>query len=1240
MTEIDTASDAAEIPEAAVALIGMSGRFPGAAGVAELWRNLLAGTKGLRVVTDEELDAAGVPAEQRADPEYVRVGGPLDGIELFDAGVFGFSPREAETMEPQHRMFLECCWEALEIAGYCPTETPGHVGVFGGTAFPHYMVQNARQVAEEPGGEILLGIGNERDSLANLVSYKLGLRGPSVAVQSFCSTSLVAVHLAVQSLLTYECDIALAGGAHIPLPQPTGYHYQQGGILSPDGIVRSFDAEANGTVMGNGVGVVALKRLAEALEDGDLIHAVVLGSAMNNDGRVRAGYTAPGVDGQAEVIETALRVAGVKPESVGYVECHATGTMLGDSIELAAMSRVFQQTPRTPCVLGTLKPSIGHLDRASGVAGLMRAALNLEHELLPGTPGFTAGNPALAAAADRFTVLTEDRSWPRGADPRRAGVSSFGLGGTNVHVVLEEAPRRPAQPPRPGPHLLTFSAADEHALDDLTELLRDHLNDHPDADLADVAFTLQSSRGGFARRRAVVCADVADAVAALADRDRWIDAKTTHRDPLLRLTGPGVTEDLTRSLTRLGVRPADDPEAKVAAEIQVASDDGLLTVLARCWQAGAVLDWAKLHDGAGRRVELPTYPFQRRRYWLEPRAVEQAKPVTGRYPDLAQWTNLPSWAPHPLPRAGLDEQLRAAGPWLVLAAEARGTALIERLRDAGAEVTAVHAGDEFACDALGDFTVRAHEPDDLDELFANLFVAPRTIVHGFSLGGPQDRDLGAPRFESAQEHGLYSALALAGLLVDDSGTAAGVELVLLTSGATGVLGPDLVHPEHATLAALAPTLAQENFRLRTRHIDVDPNGGDRQLDRQLDAVLAAAVCRHEGPVAERAGGTWLRRYEPHPLPAAAEANPPFRDGDTVLITGGLGDVGLVLARHLAESYGCRLVLTARSPLPDRSEWPAYLDAVPAGGERTARHIRNVLDLEAKGATVFAASADVADAEQMRAVVAEALARFGRIDVVVHAAGVQDSAFFGFAHQMDRTQVRAHLAAKVGGFHVLQDVLDGHCPDRRITLSSLAAVLGGITLGPYAAANAGLDAYTAAARADGGGQWITVDWDTWRVDDDRLDGHGPATQDFTMSPAEGVEVLERALAAGDHLDRLVISTGSLPARLAQWVVGDVTDQEGADDDSRERHPRPDLDVAFEPPAPGTQEALAEIWSSVLGVDPVGAHDNFFELGGHSLVAIKVTNRIRAALGKPVPVSALLDCPTVSTLAALIDEGQEG
>ncbi|MTD15346.1 SDR family NAD(P)-dependent oxidoreductase [Nakamurella sp. YIM 132087] len=1211
---------------AAVAVIGMAGRFPSAAGVGELWSALLAGTPGLRTLDEQELAAAGVSAAQLADPQYVRVGGPVPDLEMFDATVFGIGPREAETMDPQHRLFLVSCWEALESAGYQPTDVPGQVGVFGGCGFPDYIVQNVQHLTAEPGGALLLATGNERDSLTSLVSYKFGFRGPSVAVQTFCSTSLVAVHLACQSLLTYECDTALAGGAFTPLPAGTGYRYEPGGITAPDGVVRSFDAGASGTVMGSGVGVVVLKRMADAVRDGDLVSAVILGSATNNDGRVRAGYTAPGVDGQAEVVEAALGVAGVDPATVGYVECHATGTSLGDSIELAAMRRVFP--PRAdPCVLGTAKPMLGHLDRASGVTGLIRASLAVRHGVQPGVPGFRSPNTALAT--DRFTVLPENRSWPDQPGPRRAGVSSFGLGGTNAHVVLEQAPPRPARPARPGPHLLVLSATGPEALDRATARLRTHLETHvTDVDLADVAYTLQVSRGGFATRRAVVVDDLPDALAALTDPSRWLDGRTTRRQPPVALRSGESAGSAVAALAALGVTVTGQAEG--AVEIDWPADGSAghpaaarsrLLELARLWLAGSAIDWSALHGGAGLRVELPTYPFERRRYWVDPVAsAAPARPV-GRSWDRDDWTLQPGWraVPHPAPGA---DGLREAGPWLLLGTDRRLDAAADLLRSAGALVFTARPGPEFRTTGDG-FTVRVDDPTDLAALLTAL-PPIGTVLHGFSLGAPHLPVIDWTAVEAAQRPGTASVQALATVLAGPAarpGPQGRTRVVLLTDGAADVAG-DLRHPEHAGIPALAPTITQENPQVRCRAVDLGPAPGSAGgTHRQARTLLAAVLDGHQGPAAVR--GTDVLHRDYLPLPTGAPRGDLFVPGETVLITGGLGDVGLAVAGRLAD-LGCRLVLTTLHRIPEEGE--------PAD-PRSARHRESIDALRARGADVLALAADVADADRMREVVTAATDRFGRIDAVVHAAGLQDGRWFGFLHQLDPSVAAAHLRSKVGGLLALDEVLAGQAVDRRITLSSLAAVLGGITLGPYAAANAALDAWAAVSRRAGVADWITVDWDTWNIDANRVAGHSSSVTDFTMSPAEGVDVLLRALSVADRAGHLVISTGSLQQRLDQWVLGDI--HAGTDDaGDRERHPRPELDVPYVPPADDAEAQLADIWSRVLAIEPIGMLDNFFTLGGHSLLAIELTAKVRATFGAEVPVTALLQFPTVRELAGRI------
>jgi phthiocerol/phenolphthiocerol synthesis type-I polyketide synthase E len=504
-----------------VAIIGMALRVPGARDAESFWRNLRDGVEPRTELTDAHLDAAGVPRSLREQPGYVRAGFVLDGVADFDAAFFGYSPREAETMDPQHRLFLECAWEALERTGHDSTRSPGAISVFAGEGRSAYLASNllTRQDLVSALGYFALMVGNEKDYLATRVSHRLDLRGPSLTVQTACSTSLVAVHQACQSLLTGESNLALAGGVSLQLPQGAGYLHQEGGILSPDGHCRPFDEQGAGTVAGSGVAVVVLKRLADALEDGDTIHAVIRGTAVNNDGASKVGYTAPSVDGQAHVISEALAVAGVEPGSIQYVEAHGTATPLGDPIEVAALNQVFQGLERESIALGSLKSNLGHMDAAAGVAGLIKAALALEHRQLPPSLHFQKPNPRIPFEDGPFHVNASLRDWPETDGPRRAAVSSFGIGGTNAHAVLEEAPAPASRTASARPwQLLALSARSAPALEEATENLATHLERHPEVNLADVAYTLQVGRRRFEHRRVLVCRDVQEAREALKAR--------------------------------------------------------------------------------------------------------------------------------------------------------------------------------------------------------------------------------------------------------------------------------------------------------------------------------------------------------------------------------------------------------------------------------------------------------------------------------------------------------------------------------------------------------------------------------------------------------------------------------------------------------------------------------------------------------------------------------------------------
>jgi len=500
-----------------VAVIGMSGRFPGARNIAEYWENIRHGIESVTFFSHRDLEESGVDPALLNNPSYVKASSMLEDVEMFDASFFGYSPREAELMDPQCRFFLECAQEALENAGYNPQRYNRSISVYAGASMNTYLLRNLHQKLDFSGfilssANIHTVLGNSHDFLATRVSYKLNLTGPSVDVQTACSSSLVAVHLACQSLLNCESSIALAGGVSIYLPQKAGYLYQEGMILSPDGHCRVFDAEANGTVFGRGVGVVVLKPLLEALQDRDTIYAVIKGSAINNDGSNKVGFTAPSVDGQAAVIAEAIANAGVEPETISYVEAHGTGTVQGDPIEIIGLTKAFGTSIQNnaSCAIGSVKSNIGHLDAASGIAGFIKTVLMLQHKFLPPSLHFRSTNPQIDFANSPFYVNTTPTPWNKGQGPRRAGVSSFGMGGTNAHVILEEAPaveRVDAEIERPF-HLLSLSAKTDKALEELVERYQRHLKEHPSQELADVCFTANAGRSHFDHRFAAVTQSV------------------------------------------------------------------------------------------------------------------------------------------------------------------------------------------------------------------------------------------------------------------------------------------------------------------------------------------------------------------------------------------------------------------------------------------------------------------------------------------------------------------------------------------------------------------------------------------------------------------------------------------------------------------------------------------------------------------------------------------------------------
>ncbi|UJW29759.1 amino acid adenylation domain-containing protein [Saccharothrix sp. AJ9571] len=1341
-----------------IAVIGMACRYPGASSPEEYWRVLLDGLETITTATPDEIRAAGFGDDAFAE-DFVPRGGALQGIEYFDAGYFGYSPSEAELIDPQQRLFLECSAEALQRAGHDPEQFEGGIGVYAGVGHSDYMWHNTfvnQETVPNSNGAHLL-ISWDKDHLATRVSYKLNLRGPAMTVQTACSTSLVATHVAARALLAGECDMALAGGASILIPN-VGYKWVEGGIFSPDGHCRPFDAASQGTLPGSGVGVVVLKRLADALADGDPVHAVIRGSAINNDGSAKVGYTAPGVAGQAEVIRKALAAAGTEPGSIGLIEAHGTGTVLGDPIEVTALTQAFTEhgpLPPASCALGSAKSNFGHLGTAAGVAGLMKAALAVEHGVVPPSLHFERPNPNTDLDGSPFFVSSEPAAFP-GDGPRRAGVTALGIGGTNAHVVLEQPPARQPSTPGRGWQILPLSARSRGALDTATKELADHLAGTPDTDLADVAYTLQLGRTALDQRRVVLAKTTAEAAELARDggeeflrvresgdaQSSWTLvlpgafpvapgrlAKLYWRLPVIRsavdecceLLTPGLGADLresvflapagepveprfersarfvtlyalARGLTELGLRP-DEIAASGAGELVAACLTGVLDLpravsvllgqgapeigaapetpwssvacdgfvtedeladpefwtdgiwaggdfgevlepllddpaqvlvvagatasvpgweppsgelvevlpedsadaeydfaaaLGRLWLSGTVVSWRSLFEGQRRaRLRLPTYPFERRRYWLEPPAEVKpsaiAVPAGERVTDPADWFYAPSWK-----RAARPAATGTGGTWLVAGMDTIAGDVAELGAD---RVIPVHWGRSFADLGEDGYLVDPESPADWESLTAALREAGETpdhIVHG---AGVMDDDAAAGGYDSFLAV-LFHARALAKAGVT------GVNLSVLTVSGLAIADEPRVLPERGMISGLLRVVAQEVPGLRCRFVDAGPVGTGKRRSRLLGRLAAELLAGDEPCAAYRGEHRWVPGHVAVPLPEAGSSM--VRPDGCYLIVGGLGRMGTEIARVLA---GARIGLIRRS--------------APATDE-----IRVIQELESAGSEVAAIAADVADEAAFSDAVAQLEERLGRFDGVFHAAGVVSGDRLVPVADATAESASAHLAAKADGAAVLARVFAGRELDFVFLCSSISSVLGGAGFATYSAAAVYAELFAARQSMAGETPWIAVAWDSWRN-----------TGKLGLDGGEAREVLRRVFAA-DPLPQLVVSTGNLPARIAEAAGGPETGGT-AQETGETVYPRPDLATEYLAPRDETERRIAGLWQGLLGIDRVGVRDNFFELGGHSLLAVRLVSALQAEFGDTtVSLATVLKATTVELLAGAV------
>jgi amino acid adenylation domain-containing protein len=1280
------------LPGNAIAVVGMALRVPGARTLDDFWRNLRGGVESIRTFTDEELLAAGVPEEELASPGYVRSFGALDDVAGFDAELFGITPREAALLDPQHRVFLECAWEALEHAGHLvdgqendgdDTDAPV-VGVYGGVGAGAYHVQNILPNADVVArhGAMPIAIANDKDFALTRVSYKLDLNGPSMSVQTACSTSLVAVHLACQALGNGDCDVALAGGARILLPAHRGYPFEPDGVVSPDGRCRAFDADAAGTVPGNGAGVVVLKRLTDAIEDGDVVHAVIRGSAINNDGARKVGFTAPSVAGQADVIAEALAVAEVEPEDVTYVETHGTGTPLGDTIELTALSSVFGDGG--PCAIGSVKTNLGHLDAAAGVVGLIKTVLALRARELPPTLHLTTPHPL---ADGRFHVNTRVAPWE--ADTLRAGVSSFGIGGTNAHVVVEEPPRRMSIPDtEERARVLPLSAATPTALAATRARLAAHLRAHPGESLADVAFTLQRGRRTLPYRDVVVARTVPEAVAALdgpaperhtahetaRDRDvvflfpgqgtqRIGMGQALYRDePVYRAAFDRVADllepDLGADLRRL-LDPA--PDERDAARERLTStryaQPALFAVeyaLARLWQSWGVHPAAMLGHSVGELVAACLAGVL---------SIEDALTLVvarGRLMQSAPGGAMLAVSASEADLAALlggDLDLAAVnGPHqcVVSGTEAAVGAVAATLAERGVETRRLVTSHAFHSRLMDD-AAAAFETE-----VARISLAPPRIPFVSNVTGTwiTDEQATSPRYWARQlratvrfEDGLRTVLAVGGALLE-----VGPGDVLTRLGRTDAKG----HPAAASLPSIAADthdattdLLTAAGRLWSRGVSVRweaLHGGTIPrrtvlptypfehvrywIDPPRDAVtragaegLAVRGFRRVGPaVPTPADGVWLVVTDPAGRLDGLGRTVPAQPDPALLLALAPGErvAGVVHGDVLGVGDPVAWLVGLERALAARGDDQARIVAVVSGA-------LDVTGAEPLVPPLAALSAWAGERPDVRALLdVDGSVRTGQLAAELHSRADGPVVALRGRHR---------FVPSLEPLRAAPTTVDRHSGVRYVLTGEPRAV---------AAFRAALSRAGATVTGPGEPSALAVVV---------LDAGAPDADILTRVPpgvdACEVHVLSAGTAAADVLAARVSvlqRDSDLPWTTYLWPGGVET---------VDRHAARVVGLApgaghvvlppddAEPAEPGTgdvphhddlEATIAAIFEDLLGMPVSGNATGFFELGGDSLLAVKLLADVRRACGAAPPMRAVVDDLTVRGIARAVREAR--
>jgi polyketide synthase PksJ len=1157
-----------------IAVIGMECCVPSANNLEDFWNLILAGEEGLKALTPEQ---KAIISHSESE-NYITVGGHLEGIDLFDAEFFDLSPRDAQLMDPQHRLFLQACWQVLETNGYGNDQSNHNVGVFASAGPNGYLKLMLQQEGQNKDNQSLL-LGNVPDCLATRVSYSLNLTGPSLTIQSGCSSSLVALHQARMALLAKQCDAALVGGICIAVPHDQGYNYVKGGMTSPDGHCRPFSNDAAGTVFASGFGVVMIKRLDDAINDGDDIYAVLKGSAVNNDGADKASFTAPSVNGQAAVIAKALRVANLGAKDIQYIEAHGTATPIGDPIELAALNLAFGQesTDFPQHIIGSVKANLGHLDVAAGIVGFIKTCLMLYHKILPPQINFQEWNLKFPHAPQHFKINSKLKKWSVNGI-RRAGVSAFGFGGTNAHVILEETPFglqkiHSDQPSSIAEKPIVLSAKSPSRLMQWIITLRQYLNKYPDLNIEDVAYTLQVKRSQLQTRFLVTVQTVPELISHLS--------RVTEQD-FVNCTSKSETFDLNGKN---------------------------FSAICQAWLSGYQVDWkSACNNTSAKKINLPVAPLQPKSYWFELADATSKNDQQFKLNTNVEEALYQSVWQQKIFATNLNWQI--IQPILVLDCGNKHLthAIVHYLQQN--EINYCLVQKDPLVNGPGN-----HYQIDLDEKLPFMDLEKKWI---------------------AENKMPISCIACVATTALNANTSFPVSMILslikqtklmnqLTQFSTLVTGMTSLHdnnvqPLLALMIGLSRGIGQEFSNVITQLIDLENEDDQVQLQQVVTSINNAAQLKDL--CVWRQNKCWQQQYQLHPKPQMSTEY--FEQEGVYIITGGLGDVASVHVEFLGKEYSAKLILLGQAKLPDPHEWSAIL-ADKSADKKLQKKIRRLCQWQAAGFSVQYFSIDITNIADMRALASTLISSYGQINGIVHCAGVGSDLHYKILAELSWEHCWQLLAPKILGIEVIATLTKEMAIKNCLIISSISSALTGIGLSAYGASHNLLDALVLQNHPT----WRVINWDAWNFYQDEIENNESNVKPISeldklaISPEQGFDVLRYAFSTSSW-QQLFISFTDLSQRHLYWVHrGFLTKLT-----PRDLHPRPNLYTEYAAPSSLIEQRIVSIWQNLLGLDRVGINDNFFELGGHSLLALELIKFIQTELNYSCSVIEVFESPTVA------------